>query len=301
VGHIRIGVVDIGANTSRLLVARCRREQFEAILETRTPLHLGAEIEKRGRISKRKLRHVAEAVEAAVLAARKAGASEIIGLVTSPGRQSSNGAEISAEISAVAGIDVRLLTAEEEGQLAYRGVRDTIEGHVLVCDVGGGSIQLAAGNARTTPSWFATANVGSLRLTRRHVRHDPPRGNELVALRQTAEEALAHFEAAEATTVLVTGGTARALRKIVGPTLGRSELEAAIDIVSRMSAKKLARTYEIPTWRAETLPAGAIIASVLTDRLERSLEVANNGIREGAILEMHEAIRETRRLNSAAA
>lgn len=213
-------------------------------------------------------------------------------MVTSPGRQSGNGGDLAAAIEAAADIDVRLLTFEEEARLAYLGVRSTIKGdarNVLVCDVGGGSVQMAAGHARHEPSWVVGVDVGSLRLTRRHVRHDPPRHSELRAMRRTVEQALEQVTAPPTERVLITGGTARALRKIVGPTLGRRELDEAVETVTRQTAKKLARAYRVPSWRAEVLPAGVIVVAVLHDLLGQALEVASGGIREGAALELFES------------
>jgi exopolyphosphatase/guanosine-5'-triphosphate,3'-diphosphate pyrophosphatase len=231
------------------------------------------------------------------VAGRGAGASEIVALVTSPGRQSTNGAELAAAVGSATGISVRLLTADEEGRLAYRGARDAIDGTVLVGDIGGGSVQIAAGDAREHPVWAFSANVGSLRLTRRHVRHDPPRRGELKAMRQTAGKALAQIGPTDAAYVLVTGGTARALRRLTGGTLGQRELEAVIELLGRHSARKLARSHGLSVWRAETLPAGAILAHTLSDRLQRPLEVADNGIREGAIIDLLENRPENRPLD----
>lgn len=288
---MKIGIVDVGANTARLLVARHRVGRVVRVLETRSTIALGAEIERSGKVSARKLRHVADAVGDAVVAARRAGAAEVVGLVTSPGRQSGNGGALAAAIEEAAGIRVRLLSFEEEARLAYLGARSSIDTDatdVLVCDVGGGSVQLAAGHARHEPAWVVGADIGSLRLTRRHVRHDPPRRSELRAVRRTAERALAHVSAPPTQRVLVTGGTARALRKLVGPVVGRRELETAAEIVTRRSARKVARTYGIPPWRAEVLPAGVIVVAVVHDLLGQKLEVASGGIREGAALELFE-------------
>jgi exopolyphosphatase/pppGpp-phosphohydrolase len=83
---------------------------------------------------------------------------------------------------------------------------------------------------------------------------------------------------------LAVGGTARALKKIVGPTLGPQQLAEAQELLARRSAKHVSSEYGIARWRAEVLPAGAIVLTALQERLSVPLEVVRAGVREGAAL-----------------
>jgi exopolyphosphatase/pppGpp-phosphohydrolase len=85
---------------------------------------------------------------------------------------------------------------------------------------------------------------------------------------------------------LATGGTARALRKIVGPELGPEELAEALDVVSQTKPRRVARTFRVPAWRAAVLPAGALIMSEIQAQLGVPLTVASGGLREGAALRL---------------
>jgi exopolyphosphatase/guanosine-5'-triphosphate,3'-diphosphate pyrophosphatase len=291
---MRVGVVDVGSNTARLLVADVHDGMTRTVRETRAPVGLGDEIERQGVISDAKIDEVAKAVAEAVATARAVGVDDITVLVTSPGRQSANGQVLARAIVRAAGVRARLLSAAEEASLAYAGAlaNAPIAGStVAVCDVGGGSAQIAVGVPYTAPTWIRSIDVGSLRLTRRHVESDPPRPRELAAARAELGRLLAGITPPDVRGALATGGTARSLQKLVGGTLGRAELDEALEIVSRRKAKEVERTYGVPRWRARLLPAGATILAAIQDRLGVELTVARGGLREGAALELAEHLR----------
>ena len=291
---MRVAVIDVGANTARLLVADVLNGVTRTVRETRAPIRLGDEIERRGTISDAKLAEVASAVSDAVATARAVGVDDIAVLVTSPGRQSANGEELARAIVRATGVRARLLSAAEEAWLAYAGALASARVEsptVAVCDVGGGSAQVAVGSPLGAPTWIRSIDVGSLRLTRRHVESDPPRRRELGAARSELEALLLDFEPPAVAAALATGGTARALQKLVGATLGPAELADALEIVAACKAKEIERTYGVPRWRARLLPAGATILAAIQKRLGVELTVARGGLREGAAIELAEHLR----------
>ena len=124
-----------------------------SIREDRAQLGLGEEIERTGRIGEKKLSDAAETAKAHVRRARKLGCTSIAVLVTSPGRQAANGQELVSRLAAATGVPTRVLTAQEEAELAWRGAvtaSTNLPATVAVCDVGGGSAQIAVGTG--TPS-----------------------------------------------------------------------------------------------------------------------------------------------------
>jgi exopolyphosphatase/guanosine-5'-triphosphate,3'-diphosphate pyrophosphatase len=281
---MRVGVLDIGANTARLVVFE---RGLERVAEDRVSLALGAEIEATGRLSAAKLAEVEKASSRMVATARAAGAARIEVLVTSPGRQSENGLELAAAIRHGCGHEPRLLSADDEARLGYAGAlaaTRTGPGPIAVCDVGGGSAQLAVGPADGEPVWVRSIDLGSLRLTRRLLSQDPPAPGQLRAAAATIEEELDGMAPPFPQTALAVGGTARALRRIVGPLLGPYQLAEALDVLASKPAKKIAATYGIDRWRAEVLPGGTLIVRALQQRLLRPLEVVRGGVREGAAL-----------------
>ena len=291
---MRVAVIDVGANTARLLVADVLNGATRTVRETRASIRLGDEIERRGTISDGKLDEVAGAVSDAVATACTIGVDDISVLITSPGRQSANGKQLARAIVRATGVRARLLSAGEEAWLAYVGALASacVESPtVAVCDVGGGSAQVAVGSPHGAPTWIRSIDVGSLRLTRRHIESDPPRRRELGAARFDLDALLSDLGPPTVAAALATGGTARALQKLVGATLGTEELAEAIEIVSGRKAKEIERAYSVPRWRARLLPAGATILAAIQSTLGVELRVARGGLREGAALELAEHLR----------
>jgi exopolyphosphatase/guanosine-5'-triphosphate,3'-diphosphate pyrophosphatase len=283
---MRAGVIDVGSNTVRLLVAAPSRRGLNTILNERTHLGLGADIELDGLLSERKIVQAAELVGRYAALARGCGVERLELLVTAPGRQGRNAGFLHRLLAESSAVPVRQLSAEEEGRLAYAGAvaacRSKPES-VAVCDVGGGSTQLMAG-PRSEPVWLRSLDVGSLRLTERFLRSNPPAPGELSATMRAVREGFAGLVAPVPRLGLATGGTARALRKIVGRQLDEGELLAALRLLSVEPSQAVADGYGIPRERVRTLAAGAIILLEARRRLGVPLEVARGGVREGAAL-----------------
>ena len=284
---MRVAAIDVGSNTVRLLVATLEDGCVEPVREERTAVGLAREIERTGRIPDEKIARAAEVARRYARDAAKLGAARIEVLVTAPARQGRNGGELVEAISAATRLPVRPLSAEEEGRLAFAGVVSTFPtppASIAVVDVGGGSTQLVFGTA-AEPVWFRTLDIGSLRLAQRHFVHDPPRSEELDALRASIERAFEGHASPLPRCAVATGGTARSLRRVVGRTLGPKELAKAESVLSSAPAADLAEKFGFPIWRGQTLLAGAFVLAEAQRRLGVPLVVARAGLREGAVLE----------------
>lgn len=283
---MNVGVVDVGSNTVRLLVSRHGRP----ILGDRAALGLGAAVEEHGAIPEAKLAETADTAGRFVAAARAAGAVAVEVLVASPGRQAANAADLVEALAAATRAPVRVLSAAEEGRLAFDGavhsLRLPARQAVAVVDVGGGSAQVSVGTRRNGVAWTQSIDLGSLRLTRRCLPDDPP-GPEAVALaRLEVERALAGFDPPAAEIALAVGGSARAVRRIAGDVVGVGELAAAVQIATRTPAEELVARYGMNPTRGRTVVAGAVILAAIQGRLDLPLHVARAGLREGAILDI---------------
>jgi len=285
---MRAGIVDVGSNTMRLLVARARKGGVDGVHVERVPLGLGEDVEQFGRISLEKLEAAEAAARSLVERARAQGAGRLEILVTSPGRQADNGEELRTALEIGSGLPVRILSADDEARLAYAGAlaawrRDAAS--VAVVDVGGGSAQLVVGTAAAGPVWARSVDIGSLRLTKRSLRSDPPDASELEAARIEVEAAFAAITPPLPLAALATGGTARALRKVVGRRrLDAGELKSAVRTLSPLTTDELVGEFGLAPGRARTVLAGALILVEAQRRLGLPLEVARGGIREGAAL-----------------
>jgi len=123
-------------------------------------------------------------------------------------------------------------------------------------------------------------------LSARIPHSDPPGKKELAALRLEARAAVTALTPPLPGGAVSVGGTARSLRKLVGPSLGPDELREAFDLLRRTPAAELAARYGIDRWRAPALPAGAAIITALQGLLGVPLEVGRGGLREGVLLEL---------------
>jgi exopolyphosphatase/guanosine-5'-triphosphate,3'-diphosphate pyrophosphatase len=281
-----IGVVDVGSNTVRLLLA----QEGEPVLSLRETLGLGECIERLGHIPEAKLHETAGVVASFVDSAWNAGASRLEVLITSPGRQAANGDELVEAIRATASAPVRILSAAEEGQLAFSGaVATTVfagNRRVAVVDVGGGSAQVVVGSRRDGAEWGHSIDLGSRRLTSRLLSGDPPGEEAMDAARAEVERLLDGFDPPEPSIVLAVGGSARALRRIVGGRLGATELALATELLARTPGVELVARHDLNPLRVGTLAAGAVILSVLQQHLGPPMKVVRAGLRDGAVLEL---------------
>jgi exopolyphosphatase/guanosine-5'-triphosphate,3'-diphosphate pyrophosphatase len=298
---MRVGVIDVGANTLRLLVAEAAPGGLSAVEQCKARVGLGADVELHGRISNAKLTEAATAVRAFAAHARELGCAQLEIVVASPGRQAVNAGRLIHTLARATAAPVRVLSQEEEARLAYIGaiaVCRPAAPTVGVCDVGGGSAQIAVGVTGEEPSWLRSVDVGSLRLTTRLLDRDPPGKKAIAEARAVAREAFDGVTPPLPKAAYAVGGSARALRKIVGKKLGADELAEAISILRRRPRDELVETYSFDDERARTLAAGAVILAEVQRRLAVPLEVARAGLREGLALTLLEELAPARRAAS---
>lgn len=281
--EMRVGVIDVGSNTTRLLVASAARDGLDPLQKQKLRLSLGEEIERHGVVSDVHVAAVAKAVGEMARTARRERVDSLDVFLTAPGRQAGNADELVAALSRAAGVQARVLTKEEEGTLAYRGAVLTAEvalpSRVAVCDVGGASTEIAVGDPERDPDWIESVDLGSVRLTAR-----------AADMRSEAEDAFAHLEPPLVEATLAVGGSARAARRLVGAELGETELVEALQIVETTGPRGIARRYGVDRARAEILPAGVILLAEVQQRLGVTLHVCDGGIREGAVLASLDAL-----------
>jgi exopolyphosphatase / guanosine-5'-triphosphate,3'-diphosphate pyrophosphatase len=286
---MRVAILDVGSNTVRLLVATAAAGAIVPVRQERAHVGLARDIERTGGISGRKLREACSFARGYAQLAAREGARRTEVLVTAPARQAANGDVLTDALASATRVPVRALSAEEEGRLAFAGAVSSLPSapaSVTVCDVGGGSTQLVFGTGAGGPVWFRSLDIGSLRLTQRHLRSDPPGSDELEAVAAEVASRFDGFAPPLPRVALAVGGTARGLRRVVGRTLGAKELDQALDRLSRRSAGQLAREFRLDPWRAETLAAGTLVLAEARRRLGVPLVVARASLREGAAAEL---------------
>jgi exopolyphosphatase / guanosine-5'-triphosphate,3'-diphosphate pyrophosphatase len=280
---MRIGVIDVGSNTTRLLVADAGRDGLIPLDKAKVRLGLGEEIERFGAVSTVHVAAAAKAVRGMAAVGRRERVASLDVFLTAPGRQAGNAEELVAALTRAAGVQARVLTKEEEGTLAYRGAVLTagtpLPSRIAVCDIGGASTEIAVGDPAAAPDWIESVDLGSVRLTARA----GDMGTE-------AGTAFAGLEPPKVEAALAVGGSARAARRLVGAKLDEVELAEALRLVETSSPQEIALRFGVDRDRAEILPAGVILLVEVQRKLGVPLHVCAGGIREGAVLASHEAL-----------
>jgi exopolyphosphatase / guanosine-5'-triphosphate,3'-diphosphate pyrophosphatase len=282
-----VGIVDVGSNTVRLLVARVSGGAVEELGRERHYVRLGDDVHAFGRIRAKKLEEAAEVARKLVRVARKSGAERIETIVTAPGRQAANGDELARLLRKRTGAPVVQLSGEHEGRLAWEGAVSRLGGSddvVGVVDLGGGSFELAVGTPAQGLDWVESVDAGALRVTRDLLGGDPPSRKKIARARDRIAELVGDLEPPSPDRVLVVGGTARAIGRIVGRTYGVDELERLADRLARDPAEKVTKPHGVTEERAHTLLGGTLVLAEIARLLECELEVGRGGLREGAAL-----------------
>jgi exopolyphosphatase / guanosine-5'-triphosphate,3'-diphosphate pyrophosphatase len=290
---MRVGIIDVGSNTVRLLVADRTRSGVEPVLQERDFLGLGEEVEATGRLSEAALRRTSDRAREQARIALELDCDSIEVIVTAPGRQAENGDELVAALASATGAPVRVLAPDEEGRLAFDGAISRLvetQGTVAVCDVGGGSTEVGVGTISGGVAWMRSFDLGSVRLTRRFVTDDPCGRKAVDRIRAEVVGALDAALPPLPQTALATGGTARAIGKAVGPALGPSELAAVVEDLIETPTRIYAKRHGIDPARVLSLAGGAVLLAEVQQLLETPLIVARGGLREGAVLDLFDRV-----------
>lgn len=281
--------IDIGSNTTRLLVAEPSHGRLRELMTQRAFTSLGKGTRK-GRIRKEKIEETAEVVATQARLALELGAEDIAVVATAAVRAAKNRDEFAAAVKAESGLHVRVLTGHEEARLAFLGATRTfsgpLDGSVAVVDVGGGSTELVIGTLAEGASWEESFRIGSGFLADAYVRSDPPGAAELEAVRLHVAGTFEGLEIPPALHAVATGGSANALRRLVGAELVYDTLERAIRILASTPVAQVAKRFELDPERVRVLPAGVLLFEELSGKLGLPLSVGKGGVREGVILDL---------------
>jgi exopolyphosphatase/guanosine-5'-triphosphate,3'-diphosphate pyrophosphatase len=287
----RFGVIDLGTNTVRLLVAAFEDGRLEQLDNAATMARLGAAIGPDGRIDEEKIAEVADVVGSYVERASLLGAGEVRIIATSAAREAANGDDLVEAVQRAAGLPLSIIDEDEEARLAFFGALASLdepwEGDVGVVDVGGGSTEIVVGTAADGVAWSRSFRLGSGRLADRFLAHDPPHPLELSRARALIQERLGDLEdMPRPTHALAVAGSATNLRRVVGPLLDGESLDRALRLFAERPSGQIARQFGLMPDRARILPAGALVLEEAMQRLGTPLWVGRGGIRQGALLDL---------------
>ena len=284
--------IDIGSNTTRLLVADAGNGRLRELVTQRAFTRIGASLLDGGRIPDDKIAETAEVVRTQTVVAREVGAEEVVAVATAAIRSAANREDLVTAVEEAGGMSLSVLTDEEEARLAFVGATRTLlrppDGTIAVIDVGGGSSEVAIGEPDGRMAWSASFRIGSGFLADSYLRSDPPSIDELEKVRRHVAGTIEGLEPPAADSAVAVGGTATSLRRLVGAELSHETLERGIRVLSLTPIDEVARRFELDTERVRLLPAGILILEAMSDVLRLPLRIARGGLREGVVLELVE-------------
>ncbi|MFI5711373.1 Ppx/GppA family phosphatase [Kribbella sp. NPDC051620] len=301
---MRLGVLDVGSNTVHLLVVDAHRGAAPLpAYSHKTELRLAEHLEKDGRIAQSGADELVSFIsEAAELAADK-GCESVMAFATSALREAPNGEKVLDRVRAKTEVDLQVLTGQDEARLTFLAVRRWFgwsSGRLAVFDIGGGSLEIAAGSDEE-PTVAVSVPLGAGRLTRESLTQDPPDKDEVKALRRRIRIEMAAvagdvLRAGKPQRAVATSKTFRSLARITGaapsddgPYVPRSlNRDALAEWLPKLIAMTNHERGELPgvsAGRSTQLVAGALVADAVMDLFDlTSLEVCPWALREGVIL-----------------
>ena len=284
--------IDIGSNTTRLLVADAGNGQLRELVTQRAFTRIGKSLADGGSIPAEKIAETAEVVRSQAAVAAEVGAEHVAAVATAAIRNAPNRDELVSAVYEAGGMELSILTGVEEARLAFVGATRTLlkplAGTVAVIDVGGGSSEIAIGQPDGRMEWSESFRIGSGFLADAYLRSDPPSVDELEKLRRHVAGTLEGLEPPPADSAVAVGGTATSLRRLVGAELAHETLERGIRVLYSTPIAEIARRFELDTERVRLLPAGILVLEAISDLLELPLRIARGGLREGVLLELVE-------------
>ena len=279
--------VDIGTNTTRLLVAERDGGGLREILAVRRFLPLAPD--EGGRIPAESVAALAAIVAAHARIAREHGVRELHVVGTAAVRGASNCDELCAAVHSVCGVHVEVLTGEQEAQLAFTGALATLAGPpagaIGVIDIGGGSCELVTGTVADGVTWWRSVPIGSGTLAARHLHSDPPQLDELAAARAEIDVALEDVDPTATELVLVVGGSATTLAAAGGSKLEPASIARILAVLLEEPAAEAARRLGLHVERVRLLPAGLLALEAVWGVFGQApLQIARGGLREGVLM-----------------
>jgi exopolyphosphatase/guanosine-5'-triphosphate,3'-diphosphate pyrophosphatase len=289
---MRCACIDIGSNTTRLLVADVGSNGLREVAARRAFTRISADTRATGSVSDGKLAEVVGVVAEYRAVAAQLGATAVRVVGTAAIRDAGNSDAVRAALRAHAGVDIDVLDGDEEARLAFLGATRTFDrplvGTVAVVDVGGGSTEIAVGTLQSGVRWSRSLPIGSGVLSYAHQRADPAAPDELAAMRTAASAGFDGLAVPPVDCALAVGGSATSLRRLLGSVLDRRCIDDALALLSARPADHVSAELGLAVERVRLLPAGILVLEAASGRLGCPLELACGGVREGVCLDAAE-------------
>lgn len=298
----RVAAVDCGTNSIRLLIADVVDGQLSEVDRRMTIVRLGQGVDATGSFAPEALERVFRASDEFAAVIRAAGVARMRFVATSAARDVSNRDEFFAGIRERYGVEPEIISGTEEAELSFRGATAALDlpGPYLVADIGGGSTELVLGDAEGLIA-AQSLDIGSVRMTERHVTSDHTTADELAAITKDVDALLDNSEVpvGEACALVGVGGTvttvaAVALRlpeydrtAVHGARIAGADLRTATTWLTNSSRAERSAVPSIHPGRVDVIGAGALILQRLYERMAvDEVIVSEHDILDGVALSL---------------
>ena len=294
-GARRSAVIDVGTNSVKFQLAQQGTEGWTPVLDRAEVTRLGEGLEATGELGAAPIERTADAVAGMVAEARSGGAARIIAVGTAGLRSASNRARFLAAVRERCGVEVEVISGDEEARLAYLGATSglRLHGSPAVFDSGGGSSQFTFGDERFS------VDVGAVRVTERFGLDQAVSAERVAETRAALQADLARLkDHPRPDAVVGMGGTVTNLAavslelspynpdRIQGTTLDRAEIDRQIELYRTRDAAQRRELVGLQPARAEVILAGACIVRTVLELLDaEALTVSDRGLRHGVLIE----------------
>lgn len=297
---MRLGVLDVGSNTVHLLLVDTHSgARPNPIASKKWDLRLIENMDSDGNINEYGEKRLTEVIRKSLEFAVERDSREILAFATSAIRDAKNGADVISKINSEFKIDMQVMSGEEEARTTFLAARRWFgwsSGRLLVCDIGGGSLEIAVG-VDETPDVAISLPLGASRLTRNHLEGDPYTKKSLHTLRAYIEDQLQEILPAllkhqVTDRAVATSKTFRTLARLAKDWIPGNETkltQSALRIISqRLATMSLEERIDLPgisPSRARQIVAGSLVAeSVMRNLNIDSIEICPWALREGLVL-----------------
>ena len=304
---MRVGAIDIGSNSVRLLVAELPDTggwgALETVARAGESCRLGRGLHETGRVAEELVERAGTIVQEFARRARSLGAVHVIAGATAALRSATNGAEVAERLSLRAGVPVRILSGEDEARLVYRAVVLGLGGAArasqgVAFDLGGGSTEVVSG-VGAQPGRWTSLPFGAVTLTEQLLPEDPATPVQLAAARASIQERIMHGCASlpGRTTLLAgVGGTVTVLASmdrgladyepslLEGWNIRRDRLQELIERIAGSSQQERRKHPIMGEGRADIIGAGVLVVEALVERFSATgLVCSTQGLRYGLV------------------
>ncbi len=295
---MRVAAIDIGTNTVLLLVAEKRADGTIVALEERATItRLGQGVDKTRQLAPEAVERTNACLSDYAAVTKQLGVEKVAVVGTSAMRDAGGGEAVRAHVKTQLGVEARTISGDEEARLTFAGALSGLpldERSVVVFDIGGGSTEVVHGDRGGNIRFAHSFDVGSVRLTERHVKNDPPTAEEREAATQTARDAFGSLPAFGDAHVVGIAGTVTTLAAV---SLEMREYDGAKVHGHRMKTSELARVVRdlsavpldvrkdiagLEPKRADVIIAGGLIATAFLERVgANEVTISDRGVRWG--------------------